>query len=76
MKNYSSMKKLFEPRSIAIIGTSTNPKKVGYKILNNIVSVGFSGKIYPINPSAEEILGQKTTSMVKRGTPVSFNLIS
>ncbi len=64
-KKYSAMKKLFEPRSIAIIGASTNPSKVGYKILNNIVSVGFLGKIYPINPGAEELLGQKVYSSLE-----------
>ena len=64
-EKYSAMKKLFEPRSIAIIGASTNPNKVGYKILNNIVSVGFLGKIYPINPGAEEILGQKVYSSLE-----------
>ncbi|MCJ7801945.1 MAG: acetate--CoA ligase family protein [Candidatus Marinimicrobia bacterium] len=65
IEKYSAMKKLFEPRSIAIIGASTNPNKVGYKILNNIVSVGFLGKIYPINPSAKEILGQKAYSSLE-----------
>ncbi len=65
LENNNSMKKLFEPKSIAIIGASTNPKKVGYKILNNIVSVGFAGKIYPINPNADEILGQKVCSSLE-----------
>jgi len=54
-----SMQKLFDPKSIAIIGASSNSLKVGYKILNNIKSVGFNGKVYPINPKADEILGYK-----------------
>ena len=65
MEKYSQMKKLFEPRSIAIIGASTNPNKVGYKILNNIISAGYVGKIYPINPKADQILGQKAFSSLK-----------
>ena len=65
MEKYSQMKKLFEPRSIAIIGASTNPNKVGYKILNNIISAGYAGKIYPINPKADQILGQKAFSSLK-----------
>lgn len=62
MEKYSAMKKLFEPRSIAIIGASTNPNKVGYKIVNNIVQVGYKGKVYPINPKADEICGLKVYS--------------
>ena len=65
MEKYSQMKKLFEPRSIAIIGASTNPNKVGYKILNNIISAEYVGKIYPINPKADQILGQKAFSSLK-----------
>lgn len=62
MEKYSAMKKLFEPRSIAIIGASANPNKVGYKIVNNIVQVGYKGKVYPINPKADEICGLKVYS--------------
>jgi acetyl coenzyme A synthetase (ADP forming)-like protein len=65
MKKYSIMKRLFEPRTIAIIGASTNPNKVGYKILNNIISAGYSGKIYPINPHADQILGHKAFSSLE-----------
>ena len=61
----TSMQKLFEPQSIAIIGASSNPGKVGYKILNNVKSVGFKGKVYPINPKADEILGYKAFSSIE-----------
>ena len=48
---------LFSPRSVAIIGASRNPAKVGHTILRNTVKSGYKGKIYPINPKAKEILG-------------------
>jgi acetate---CoA ligase (ADP-forming) len=48
---------LFEPRSIAVIGASHNPAKIGSKILKNIVESGFKGKIYPVNPKGGEIQG-------------------
>ncbi|MHA2244127.1 MAG: acetate--CoA ligase family protein [Candidatus Hodarchaeales archaeon] len=54
-----SIKYLFEPRSVAIIGCSTNPNKIGYKVLDNIVYSKYQGKIYPINPKGGEILGYK-----------------
>ncbi len=55
--NESSMKYLFEPRGVAVIGASQTPGKIGYKVVENIVSAGYSGKVYPINPRGGEILG-------------------
>ncbi len=52
----------FNPESIAIIGASSTPGKVGYNVLNNIKVSGYSGKVYPINPKADtfhEIAGYK-----------------
>ena len=52
----------FDPKSVAVIGASTNPDKLGYAVLENLVDGGYVdvGKIYPINPKADEILGQKS----------------
>jgi acetyltransferase len=49
----------FEPKSVAVIGASTNPNKLGYSVLQNLVDGGFAerGEVYPINPGAEEVLG-------------------
>ncbi len=49
---------LFNPRSVAIVGASRDPTKVGYQILYNL-KARYRGRIYPINPHAEEILGLK-----------------
>lgn len=51
------LKVLLEPRSVAVIGASSNVDKIGYKILKNIVDAGFEGNIYPVNPRGGEILG-------------------
>jgi acetyltransferase len=48
---------LLYPKSIALIGASRTPGKVGYEILTNLLDGGFEGQIIPINPSADEILG-------------------
>ncbi len=53
----ASMARLFEPRSVAIIGASRERGKIGAEILHNVVSAGFRGPVYPINPSAAEIEG-------------------
>jgi len=46
---------IFNPNSIAVIGASAEEKKVGHAVLKNLLQ-GFVGKIYPINPSKNEIL--------------------
>ncbi|MBU1662542.1 MAG: CoA-binding protein, partial [Chloroflexi bacterium] len=51
----------FEPASVAVIGASTNPSKLGYAVLENLVEGGYAqrGVVYPINPKANQILGHK-----------------
>jgi acetate---CoA ligase (ADP-forming) len=55
------LKAFFEPQSVAVIGASTSPGKLGYTVVENLVEGGFVkvGQVYPINPKADEILGQK-----------------
>lgn len=50
--------KIFYPGSVALIGASTDPQKIGYVMLRNLI--GFPGQVYPVNPRATEILGKKT----------------
>ena len=51
---------VFNPASIAVIGASREPNKIGHVIVKNFVDGGFGGKVYPINPKAEDILGLKS----------------
>jgi len=55
---------VFHPNSIAVIGASREPNKIGHVIVKNFVDGGFGGKVYPINPNAEEILGLKAYKSV------------
>ena len=55
----------FEPKSVAVIGASSTPGKAGNEILVNLLANGYSGKIFPINPTEEEILGFKAYRSVK-----------
>ena len=48
---------IFRPQSVALIGASGTPGKLGYDILYNLINAGFDGPIYPINPKADELLG-------------------
>jgi acetyl coenzyme A synthetase (ADP forming)-like protein len=49
----------FNPRSIAVIGASHDPKKVGHAVLSNLIRYNFIGRLCPVNPSGGEILGLK-----------------
>jgi acetyltransferase len=51
---------IFNPESVAVIGASATPNKVGFNCLESIVYGGFQGKIFPVHPRYEEILGLKT----------------
>jgi acyl-CoA synthetase (NDP forming) len=55
----NDIRAVLEPRSVAVIGASSSPHKTGHVLLKNIIVNGFPGKIYPINPKADEILGLK-----------------
>ena len=65
MKEESNMNLLFEPRSIAVVGASSKPGKIGFSVVRNLKQGGFKGKIYPINPQGGEILGEQVYNSVK-----------
>ena len=47
---------VFAPKSVAVVGASPNPDRLGHQVLRNIIQNGFEGQIYPIHPRASEIL--------------------
>ncbi len=53
----ASMQHMLRPASVAVIGASRRPGSVGRVILRNIITGGFSGPVYPVNPSAAELEG-------------------
>jgi len=77
MDNVHGLKPFFEPRSIAIIGLSRKTGAGTYNALENLVSYGYKGQIYPVNPNAGEIMGVKSYASVKdiQG-PVDLAVIS
>ena len=54
---------LFYPDSIAVIGASASPNKVGYSVLRNLLS--FPGNLYPVNPARTELFGKTVYPSVK-----------
>lgn len=56
MHSDTNLRPLFNPDSIAIIGASRNPVKLGHVILSNLIQAGYKGKLFPVNPAGGEIL--------------------
>jgi len=47
----------FHPRGVAVIGASSNPTKLSYGVLRNLVTHGYRGSVYPVNPKGGEMMG-------------------
>ncbi len=59
VKNHDVFHSLFNPRSVAVIGASENPLKMGHQCLLSLSGGAFPGPIYPIHAQAKEILGMR-----------------
>jgi len=57
--NADFMEKFFTPESVALVGASATPGKIGNSVLDSMAKHDYKGKVYPINPKADEILGIK-----------------
>ena len=60
----SSLSPFFNARGVAVLGASTNPKKLSYGILENLLTNGYQGDVYPVNPNAASILGKKAYASI------------
>jgi len=56
---------IFSPQSVAVIGASTTPGKVGHDIFANILKGGFTGTLYPVNPHARSVLSVRAYPSIK-----------
>ncbi|HEY5923529.1 MAG TPA: GNAT family N-acetyltransferase [Kofleriaceae bacterium] len=72
-----SLRAIFAPSSIAVIGASRTPNTIGRAILDNLVRDGYRGQIYPINPTAKELAGRPCFASVKDvGAPIDLAVIA
>jgi len=53
------LEEILHPESIAVVGASNNPRAQGYGFTAPLLEYGYQGKIYPVNPKYQEILGLK-----------------
>jgi acetyl coenzyme A synthetase (ADP forming)-like protein len=61
----TSMNRIMKPDSVAVIGASPEAGKIGNSVMKNLINGGYQGKIYPIHPKADEIMGYKAYRSVK-----------
>lgn len=57
--NTSHLEGFFQARSVAVIGASASPRKVGNSVMDSLTRHGYQGKVYPVNPGKGEIMGLK-----------------
>ncbi len=60
-----SMNRIMKPDSVAVIGASAEAGKIGNSVMKNLINGGYQGKLYPIHPKADEIMGHKAYKSVK-----------
>ena len=72
----ASMRPIFAPRSIAVIGPGRRPGNLGAKILHNLAAGGFRGALHAVNPNAEEIEGVRCIASIRELTdPVDLAIV-
>ena len=68
---------LLTPQSVAVVGASRDPVKVGHAVVANLIAGGFEGEIWPVNPGAEEILDLPCRpSVAAIGKPIDLAVIA
>ena len=68
---------LLYPKSLAVIGASRTPGKVGHEIVANLLRAGFTGDIVPVNPASEQILGLRCFKNLKHyGRTIDHSIIA
>ena len=72
-KKWEAMEALFEPKAVAVIGASDNPGKLGSHVMRSLIEGKYPGRIFPVNPGKNEILGIKTYPSLLQ-TPESVDL--
>jgi acyl-CoA synthetase (NDP forming) len=77
MDPMSSLSALFSPRSVAVVGASTNAQKIGGIPVDYLQRFGYEGDVYPVNPKVAQVQGLKAyASLAEVGRPVDLAILS
>jgi len=73
----AGLKRLFAPRSIAVVGASHDAKRVGGEIIANLQGGGYQGRVVPINPKYQEVLGHRSyPSLLAAGADIDVAVVA
>jgi acyl-CoA synthetase (NDP forming)/GNAT superfamily N-acetyltransferase len=72
-----SVHNLLHPRSVAVIGASTDPGKIGHVVLTNLLSAEFTGTVYPVNSEHRSVRGVRAyPSVLDIPDPVDLAVVA
>ncbi len=74
----NEIKNFFYPKTICVAGASTKEKSIGYELLKSILNYNYTGKIFPVNPKAESVLGlpcYKSISEIKEKIDLAIVMV-
>ncbi len=60
-----SLDPVFRPKTVVVVGASGNPAKLGWHVMTSLTRDGFSGRVVPVNPGSDEILGLRAVPSLK-----------
>jgi acetate---CoA ligase (ADP-forming) len=69
----AAMHAIFNPGSVAVIGASDSPAKLGFHAMKSLTEGGYPGRIYPVNPGRGQIMGINSYPSIV-GVPESVDL--
>jgi acetyl-CoA synthetase (ADP-forming) len=75
-RSLTAIDSIFNPRSVAVIGASDNPGKLGSHVMRSLIEGKYPGKIYPVNPGKDEIMGVKTyPSLIRVPDTIDLSIV-
>ncbi|HKI76941.1 MAG TPA: acetate--CoA ligase family protein [Ignavibacteriaceae bacterium] len=71
-----NLKNFFYPKTFCIVGASSKEKSIGYELLKSVREYGYTGKVLPVNPKADEILGYKCYGSIEEiSEPIDLAMV-
>lgn len=69
-----TLEKLFKPEKVAVVGASRHEGKTGHEVFDNLIH-DFEGEVYPVNPNADEVEGEKSRHEIEEGTDLAVIVV-
>ena len=69
-----ALEKLFKPEKVAVVGASRHEGKTGHEVYDNLAH-DFEGEVYPVNPNADEVEGEKARDEIEKGTDLAVIVV-